>query len=233
MLAWDRVKAGMIRRGVLSSGIPILAGQGQDDRQQGPAAPGRQEPVVPDFDEASGKNMLQNAADEFFRAQREILPFPACSVLEPEGDLAVFQFLDAVVLDRDPVDVQGEVLARLLAAADGEEIGDPLLVVAPELRVQRIDQAERLQRRFEPELELRRQSLLRNEPVPVSLRQPLPAVRGQGASRNDVTPSSSPPPGYDGHLHVSSRSSRSSLVNIPLRYAYLALHCDLLDLTHR
>ena len=62
----------------------------------------------------------------------------------------------------------------------------------------------------------------------------LPAciIPGAATPIMDMNPSYSPPPGCDSHLHAISTSSRSALVTIPSRYACLALHYVLLDLTH-
>jgi hypothetical protein len=54
------------------------------------------------------------------------------TVLITKGDLAVFEFEDAVVAEGDTEDVGGEIFESSLAAADGLTIDDPILL--PDLR---------------------------------------------------------------------------------------------------
>ena len=88
-----------------------------------------EEAVVPDADEAIGKDVLEEAADELDR--REAHRFLAVSVgvvLPAKGDHAVPEGQDSFVGDGDPVGVSGQVLEDLAGPAEGGlGVDDPIL----------------------------------------------------------------------------------------------------------
>ena len=84
--------------------------------------------------EAVGQDMLEEAADELRgREGGEFLSF-GLAILITKGDLAVFEFEDAVVAQSHAKDIGSEIFQGGLAAADRLTINDPILV--PDLRWQ-------------------------------------------------------------------------------------------------
>ena len=71
--------------------------------------------VVTDFDEARGKDVLEEAADELFRGDGAVLELVSGRVFIGESDIAIFEFAQTVVADGDAKDVRGEILEGLLA----------------------------------------------------------------------------------------------------------------------
>jgi hypothetical protein len=89
---------------------------------------GPEEAIVAHLLEAVGQDMLQKAADELRgREGGEFLSF-GWAILITKGDLAVFEFEDAVVAQGHAEDIGGEIFQGGLAAADGLTINDPILV---------------------------------------------------------------------------------------------------------
>lgn len=86
-----------------------------------------EEPVAADLLEALGEDMLEEARDEGVDGQGEVPGLVGAGADVAEGDLAVVEGFDAVVGERDAMDVAREVFGSVRAVASVLEVGDPAL----------------------------------------------------------------------------------------------------------
>jgi len=77
----------------------------------------REKTVVAHLDEAVGQNVLQKAANEFFRGQRFRGEFLGVALAVLKGDVAIFHFEQAPVADGNAEDVGCEILEGAFARA--------------------------------------------------------------------------------------------------------------------
>ena len=93
------------------------------------AVGGMPQAKVADLVEAARQHVLEEAAHKLFAAEPAGAPAAGPAVAVFEGDAGVLEADDAGVGDGDAEDVAGEVVEhRLLAAAPGGDVGDPVLV---------------------------------------------------------------------------------------------------------
>lgn len=104
-------------RARLGDGSILIEGGPAAGEQSSAGAVG-QEAVVADADEALGKDVEQEAADELLKRKRQNSRPPATVVLEVERDGRVIDVKQAVVRDRDAVGVAGEILEDRLGAIE-------------------------------------------------------------------------------------------------------------------
>lgn len=71
--------------------------------------------------------MLEEPADELFGGKGHAFPLSGITLLIPECDLSIFQLLDTVVCEGDPIDVWRQVFNDFLTGTDGFAVNDPLL----------------------------------------------------------------------------------------------------------
>ena len=84
------------------------------------------QPIVADFVEPLGQHMLQKATDELMGGQGHGLPTLVLGVLVAEAHLPISDGEEAVVGQRDPVDIPAQVLQDLLRALHGRfTVDDP------------------------------------------------------------------------------------------------------------
>ena len=78
---------------------------------------GAEEAVGADLGEASGEDVLEEAANEGVHRQRQAPGLPGARVGVAEGDMAMVEAFDAVVGEGDAVDVAGEIEGGVGASA--------------------------------------------------------------------------------------------------------------------
>src|SRR6266550_3053037 len=81
--------------------------------------------VVTDFDEAWGKDVLQEAADELLGLDGAVLELVSGRLFVGEREVAILQLAQAVVGDSHAKDVRGEILEGLLTGAHGFGMDHP------------------------------------------------------------------------------------------------------------
>ena len=87
-----------------------------------------QEAVVSDLGEALGQDMLEEASDELMGWKRAALPLVASAILEAEGDVPIFELLNAIVRDSNTPDVGSEIGDHLCTCASRLTMGHPGLL---------------------------------------------------------------------------------------------------------
>ena len=108
------------------------------------AARGTQEAIVPDLGEATGEDVLEESRDERVHREGETSGLVRARVGVAEGDPALVESVQAVVGERDAVDVAREIERGLLAAADRLEVDRPGFL--PHARIDRAAQSRTGQR---------------------------------------------------------------------------------------
>jgi hypothetical protein len=84
------------------------------------------QPIVADFVEPLGQHMLQKATDELMGGQGHGVPQLVLGVLGAEAHLPISDGEEAVVGQRDPVDIAAQVVQDLLPALRGRfTVNDP------------------------------------------------------------------------------------------------------------
>ena len=157
--AFERALANVGFRGRVRLGRGGV-GQGQDKLQlvQEATAGGMPQAEVPDLVNASGQDVLEEAADELAGFERHGPPRGVIHLLVTERDLAVFDGEDAAVGDGDTVNVPSQVAQDVIGALDaGFAVDHPVL--SPDLG-RDLDVRQRLGQAVpEPGPEDRRQGL--------------------------------------------------------------------------
>jgi hypothetical protein len=83
--------------------------------------------VVADFHESLRQDVLEEAANKLFGGQRPMGPQVTRTLLDAEGDGAIFALYEAVIGDGDAVEVRGAVGEPLRASAGWLTVGNPAL----------------------------------------------------------------------------------------------------------
>ena len=84
-----------------------------------------QEAVVADPGKAAGQDVLEEAGDEVVRRQRHAASVSGSGVGVAEGDAATGERFDALVGERDAVDVMREIERGVMSAADLLDVNGP------------------------------------------------------------------------------------------------------------
>src|SRR5712691_1610292 len=92
---------------------------------------GAKQAVVPDFDEAVGEQVLEEATDELLGGDGATLELVSGRLFVRESDLAIMEVVEAVVTEGHPKDVRGEILESVDPTANGFGVDHP--VFAPDV----------------------------------------------------------------------------------------------------
>jgi hypothetical protein len=127
--------------------------------------------------------MVEEARETGFSRERQPLPSSARAFFAAEGDGPIFERFEAVVGQGNPGDRGGEVGEDLRAGPGGLAGGAPRLV--PDLGRDERVKPRRGQRRFARAPEEPGEGVDRQEPGRRARREPLQALGGQGAARDE------------------------------------------------
>ena len=86
-----------------------------------------QESKIPDLDEPSGKDMLEEPSDEFLSRERTGSEFIIFSILVPEGYMTVLNVQNVSVRNGYSEDIGCQILQCSLARPDGFDMAHPFL----------------------------------------------------------------------------------------------------------
>ena len=100
----------------------------QPEGSQEQALRGAEEAEIADLDETPGQDVLEEAVDELFGREGAERDLAGIGRAVAKGDLVVFEFYQAAVVDGDPEDVGSQVLEGSAAVADRFTVDDPILL---------------------------------------------------------------------------------------------------------
>lgn len=142
-----------------------------------------EESVAADLLKTLGEDMLEEARDEAVGGQDEAFGLMGTGIDVAEGDAVVFEGFDAVVGQRDAMDVAGEILGGVLAAARELKVDVPGLV--EERRIDLIEQTRPVKGVADLGAEDGGESVSREKEAAVGRLAPSFAVFGQSARRDE------------------------------------------------
>lgn len=87
-----------------------------------------QQAVGADFGEAAGEDVLEESCEEGVHRECDTARFTGAGVRVAEGDVVLLEAFDAVVGERDAVDVAREIEQGVLAGADLLHVDGPPLI---------------------------------------------------------------------------------------------------------
>lgn len=93
---------------------------------------GMQQAVSPHFLKVTWQHVVKEPADELFSGQRGSFRCLGFGVMVAERDAAIFESEDVSVADGNAKDIGGQILQGSFAAADSNNIHNPVLL--PEVR---------------------------------------------------------------------------------------------------